>query len=187
MLAVAFLFLAQSQDAAFLAQVRQLAYVRVSTAQTVAADPEIIRAVLAKNASGETLEAIHAKDARWVADRHFPLRAELTSGACARRLRELTVTDTQIVEAMVMDRRGALVCATVETSDYWQGDEAKWQKTFDAGSPSFVDEPSLDASTGMYAVQLSVLVKDGEKKVGALTFTLKLRPTGSPGASAAGH
>src|SRR5262245_22882234 len=176
MIVLSFLLFAQVQgDTAFLAQVRQLASIRVAIARDVAADPELVQAVVAKNATGETLEAIHAKDTKWVADRSFALRAEVVSNACAKRLRALTAADPQIVEALLMDRRGAIVCSTVETSDYWQGDEPKWQRTFDAGAPSFVDEPAADANTGMYAVQLSVLVKDGEEKVGALTFTLKLR------------
>ena len=32
--------------------------------------------------------------------------------------------------------------------------EAKWIRTFQEGKPVFVDEPSLDASTNVYAVQL---------------------------------
>ena len=78
-----------------------------------------------------------------------------------------------------MDAQGALVCATVETSDYWQGDEPKWQRV-QAKSPGFVDEPALDPSTGVYAVQLSVPVKDREAKVGALTLTLRLPKPARP-------
>jgi hypothetical protein len=74
-----------------------------------------------------------------------------------------------------MDDRGALVCATVETSDYWQGDEMKWIRTFQQGREVFVDEPALDASTGVYAVQVSVPMADGAKRLGAVTFTLKVR------------
>jgi hypothetical protein len=74
-----------------------------------------------------------------------------------------------------MDDRGALVCSTVETSDYWQGDELKWVRTFQQGREAFVDEPALDASTGFYAVQLSVPMIEASRRVGAVTFTLKLR------------
>jgi hypothetical protein len=74
-----------------------------------------------------------------------------------------------------MDDRGALVCSTVETSDYWQGDELKWIRTFQQGRDVFVEEPALDASTGVYAVQLSVPMTEGDKRVGAVTFTLKVR------------
>jgi len=67
------------------------------------------------------------------------------------------------------------VCATVETSDYWQGDEAKWRKTYREGMQAFIDEPAMDASTGAFAVQLSRLVTDVHGgKVGALTLTLKI-------------
>ena len=76
-----------------------------------------------------------------------------------------------MIEAVAL---GAL-CATVETSDYWQGDEAKWQKTCRDGAALFADEPALDASTGAFAVQLSRLVSDAHgSKVGALTLTLKI-------------
>jgi hypothetical protein len=33
-------------------------------------------------------------------------------------------------DADLMDAKGALVCASRETSDYWQGDEAKCAKTY---------------------------------------------------------
>jgi len=98
----------------------------------------------------------------------------LTSGPCADRLRKLVGDDKLVVEAFLMDERGGLVCATVETSDYWQGDEAKWQKTYRDGAAVFVDEPALDASTGAFAVQMSRLVSDHGGKVGALTLTLKI-------------
>ena len=88
------------------------------------------------------------------------------------RLRESVMP---VIEAFAMDDRGALVCSTVETSDYWQGDEMKWVRTFQQGREVFVDEPALDASAGVYAVQLSVPMTDGTRRVGAVTFTLKLR------------
>ena len=74
-----------------------------------------------------------------------------------------------------MDERGASVCLSRETSDYWQGDEAKWRKTFVEGRDPFVDEPALDASSATYAVQLSVPVTEGTRRIGAVTLTLKVR------------
>ena len=32
-----------------------------------------------------------------------------------------------------MNNRGTLVCSAAETTDYWQGDEPKWQKTYVEG------------------------------------------------------
>jgi hypothetical protein len=38
-----------------------------------------------------------------------------------------------ITEMFVMDAKGLNVGQSDVTSDYWQGDEAKWQKTYGAG------------------------------------------------------
>ncbi len=37
-----------------------------------------------------------------------------------------------------------------------------------------MEEPAFDASTGKYAIQLSVPVAEGAKRIGAVTLTLKL-------------
>jgi len=133
---------------------RGTAYARVATADKIATDPEILREIRSKNASGESDADIQRKDKEWMANPKNALVKELMANACARRLRTLVEGDSIIVEAFVMDAKGALVCTTHPTSDYWQGDEAKWQKTYGEGKKVFVDTPSLDASTGSYAVQL---------------------------------
>ncbi len=174
LLLLTLVLLAQTPNEARLVYVTQMAFARLSRAHAIAADPAIQQAIAAKNAAGETMDAVRTKDAAWTANPDLPLRKTLTRNPCAVRLRELVAADALIVEAMVMDAKGALVCSTGETSDYWQGDEPKWQRTYQAGAASFVDKPAVDQSTGVYAVQLSVLVKQREAKVGALTLTLEL-------------
>jgi hypothetical protein len=156
------------------AKARETATARVPLAQSVAADPELVKAVQAKNQSGESEADILKKDKEWQANQRYPLRLELTSNACAARLKKMLAGEPIVVEAFLMDNKGALVCATRETSDYWQGDEAKWQNTYADGKPVFIDQPALDMSSNAFGVQLSVLVKDGGKSAGALTLTLKV-------------
>jgi hypothetical protein len=154
---------------------RETASARMPLADKIAADPELIKAIVAKNKVEESMAEIHRIDEAWMHNPRYLLRKTLTSGPCADRLRKLVGDDKLVVEAFLMDERGGLVCATVETSDYWQGDEAKWQKTYRDGAPVFVDEPALDASTGAFAVQLSRIVNDARgAKVGALTLTLRI-------------
>jgi hypothetical protein len=160
--------------------VRQTAVARVARAQEIAADPQLIKAVLAKNATGESLDEVRRKDKQWVDDLQYPLRKTMTTSACAQRLRELTGNDPFIVEVILMDAQGANVCVSRETSDYWQGDEAKFQKSFGADKQAFVDDPAFDASTGTHAIQLTVIVFDGKPKIGALTLTLKVRKGDAP-------
>jgi len=164
-----------AQSAALTAlQARETAYARMPLADRIAADPALLKAILAKNAVLESPGEIKRIDDDWRSNLHYPLRKKLTSGPCADRLRTLVQDDKLVVEAFLMDERGGLVCATVETSDYWQGDEPKWQKTYRDGAQVFVDEPALDPSTGTFAVQLSRIVNEGHRKVGALTMTLKV-------------
>jgi hypothetical protein len=156
--------------------VKETAYARVSLAQTIARDAAIVEAVKAKNKSGETMEQIRRKDAYWIANAHDPLRQEIVKAPCSGHLKALVKDDALVVEAFVMDRQGALVCSINETSDYWQGDEAKWQETYEKGKETFVDEPAFDASSGTYAIQLSVPISEApSQRIGAVTLTLKLR------------
>ena len=161
-----------ADDAAL--QARETAYARIPLADKIAADSELLAAVVAKNRTVESPAEILRIDQEWQKSPLYPLRKTVTSSPCAVRLRKLVQDDKLVVEAFLMDNRGGIVCSTVETSDYWQGDEAKWQKTYRDGATLFVDEPAFDASTGVFAVQLSRLVGDAQGKVGALTLTLKI-------------
>jgi hypothetical protein len=155
--------------------VREAALARIQLAQSVAKDAEILKAIRAKNASGETQADIARKDKEWMQNPQSGLRKTLSGNDCARRLRDLTAGDASVVEVILMDKNGANVCVSKETSDYWQGDEPKFQKTFGAGKQVFVDEPKFDESAAVYGIQLSILVSDGQAKAGALTLGLKVK------------
>jgi hypothetical protein len=166
-------FLLLAQDPAAV-HVRQTAYARMDLARAIAREAAIVGFVQAKNTSGESAAEIQKRDGRWQAGGEAALRKETTSGPCADRLRALVKDDPFVLEVILMDKQGALVCASVETSDYWQGDEAKWQKPMAEGAEAFVDEPALDESTQTYAIQLSVPVSQGGSRIGALCLTLKV-------------
>ena len=155
--------------------IKQMALARVKLAEQIAADGAIRKALAAKNATAESQQTVEARDREWSSNPASPLRKALTSNPCAVRLRELIASDALVVEAILMDERGANVCVSRETSDYWQGDEDKWKKPFLEGRAAFVDEPAFDASSATYAVQLSVLLSEGTRRIGALTLTLKIR------------
>jgi hypothetical protein len=154
--------------------VRQIAQGRAAKARAMASDAELLQAVLAKNAQRETDEQIRTRDRQWMSSPADPLRRALTESRCAERLRELVKDDPLVAEVILMDEHGANVCVSRTTSDYWQGDEAKWEKTFREGLDPFVDAPAFDPSSGVFAVQLSVPVRKDATRVGALTLTLKV-------------
>jgi len=135
-------------------------------------DPVIVAAVKAENAKGKTLDQIKAKDKEWkghagIAD-YMKVIMESETGKHILKVQE---GEAFYAEIFVMDNQGANVAMTDKTSDYWQGDEAKFKKSFNGGAGAvFVDEVEFDDSTQAYLVQVSVPVKDGGKVIGAITF-----------------
>jgi hypothetical protein len=169
----AVLLLAPAQDP-LAARVRQTAYARMDLARAMARDEGLVQFVAAKNQKGETAAEIQQHDARWKTGGDGALRKDLAGNACAQRLRDLVKSDPFVLEAILMDRQGANVCITHDTSDYWQGDEAKWIKPVSERQEAFVDDPAFDQSAQAYAIQISVPVSQGGSTIGALCLTLKV-------------
>jgi hypothetical protein len=100
---------------------------------------------------------------------------EMMDSECGRYLAKIQNGSPYFAEIFVMDNQGANVAMTDKTSDYWQGDEAKFKKSFNGGSGAvFVDDVEFDDSTQAYLVQVSVPVKDGERVIGAITFGIDI-------------
>lgn len=143
-----------------------------STLADIGKDPVIVKAVKAQNAKGMSLEQIKAKDTEW---KNTPGIADymkaIMESECGRHLRGIQESESFYAEIFVMDNQGANVAMTDKTSDFWQGDEAKFQKSFNNGSGAvFVDDVEFDDSSQAYLVQVSVPVIDGDKIIGAITF-----------------
>lgn len=140
-------------------------------------DAVIAKEVALQNDKKITLTTIQAIDKDWIANHNIRKRVYgLLNNGCAKELKRLALPANFYPEAFVMDNQGALVGMTNKTSDYWQGDEPKWQKSFDSGKGAvFVDRPKLDLSTQAVLVQISVPVKDDKGNViGAITVGLNL-------------
>ena len=135
-------------------------------------DPVIVAAVKAENAKGKSLASIKEMDKKWMETPGIVdyMRA-LMENECGLYLRNFQKSMPYAAEIFVMDNQGANVCMTDKTSDYWQGDEAKFQKSYnDCKGAIFIDEVEFDESTQIYLSQVSVPVMDGETAIGAITF-----------------
>jgi hypothetical protein len=142
------------------------------------ASPAVLGALKARNADNGAVDQarIDALDAQWRAEVKagggpmvnatlaLPLSADLRA-IQARHAGLLT-------EIFIMDNRGLNVAQSDPTSDYWQGDEAKWQKTYAAGPQAvFVDEIEFDESSQAMQAQVSFSIADPEtgQALGAVT------------------
>ena len=138
----------------------------------VCVNPVIVSAVKEQNAKQVAMDQIRQLDAAWTASKDLPLQKEMLGNACAKELIAIVQANPAIVEVFVMDNQGANVGQNALTSDYWQGDEPKWTKSFNEGKGGVdVGEPKLDKSAGKVLQQISLPMIDADGSVvGAVTF-----------------
>lgn len=147
-----------------------------STLAKFGTDPIIVAAVKAENAKGKTLDQIKELDKKWMATAGIvDYMKALMDNECGKYLRNIQASARYYAEIFVMDNQGANVAMSDKTSDYWQGDEAKFIKSYNGGRGAvFIDDVKFDNSTQAYLVQVSVPVKDGDKVIGAITFGINV-------------
>lgn len=112
-------------------------------------------------------------DNRWRAELRVgggPLMDATLNNPLAEYLRQVqTMSDGLYTEIFVMDEHGLNVAASDVTSDYWQGDEAKYLAIREAGPHAvYVGRVEQDASTQLFQVQVSVPVVDGSRVIGVV-------------------
>jgi hypothetical protein len=136
-----------------------------------AATPQVVRAAQEQSANAQPLERIKEIDRAWQSGGDPQgLVTRLSGNDCAKALQSLLQTNRGFGEAFVTDSKGALVCMTKRTSDYWQGDEAKWTRAWAGGTGAiFVSKVAHDDSTGLDLMHISAPVRAAGRLVGVLT------------------
>lgn len=138
----------------------------------------LIDAIAAQNTrtAGYDQPRIDALDTAWrteVGTSETPALTTVMENAAADFHRSrVGISGGQITEVFIMDARGLNVAASALTSDMWQGDEAKFTKTFSAGPDAFhFSEVELDDSTQRYRGQISLTITDPASgaPIGAMT------------------
>ena len=112
-------------------------------------------------------------DKEWqAAEDEIPIMREVLSNQCAEELKRIARASQAIGESFVMDNQGALVGSNNLTSDYWQGDEAKWQNSYNRAKGGIdIGEPKFDKSSNKVLRQVSLPVVDSAGTIiGAVTY-----------------
>lgn len=142
-------------------------------------DPVIVNAVKAQNQknAGLTQADIDRLDKQWRAETGASsqpmIKGILSNDLSKFLMKKKEGSGGLYTEIFVMDNKGLNVGQSDITSDYWQGDEAKWQKTYSAGAGSIhVSDVKKDESTQTFQGQLSLPIVDpaSNKVIGAITL-----------------
>lgn len=148
--------------------------------------------VAAQNArhAGIKQDEIDALDKQWRAERKADdkplISATLSNPLSVYLLRMQARAGGLYSEIFIMDDKGLNVGQSSITSDYWQGDEAKYKKTFlVAPDAIFIDDAEWHkgSKTWRAQVNMTIAANDGGKAIGAAVFEINLtelkRRTGS--------
>ena len=158
--------LGETDDPAFIEKIKN----RFSLIMT---NSQLVEATIEQNQRGATLDEIRAIDKQWIdAEDFLPIQNEKQSGPCAAELK--SIMDRSVIEIFVMDDQGAIVCENDLTSDYWQGDEAKWVNSYSNGKGGIdIGKLKFDRSADAMIQQVSLpMISDDGSVVGAVTIGL---------------
>ncbi|MBY8976577.1 PDC sensor domain-containing protein [Rhodobacteraceae bacterium NNCM2] len=144
-------------------------------------DPVIIYAIREQNEMNKSLsqKKIGRLDKRWVkGGSRGPMVGDLLGRQASVILRDRRELSNGLInEIIVMDALGLNAAISDATSDYYQGDEAKYQETFLVGPEAVhVSELEFDESTQKVQTQVSLPVIDPDtgELIGAVTFGISL-------------
>jgi len=145
---------------------------------TWAQNDAIVSAINAQNerTAGYDQAMIDQLDNTWRAEvgaSDTPTISPVLNNATADFLRiQVAASSGMITEVFIMDMHGLNVAASDVTSDYWQGDEAKFSETYGRGpDASHIGDVEFDESTQMYQGQISLTIVDPAtgQPIGAMT------------------
>lgn len=125
-------------------------------------------------------EEVDALDKQWRSERKKddqPLIAAILSSPLSNYLTQIQAASGGLfTELFIMDAKGLNVGQSAITSDFWQGDEAKYQKTFPNGAKAiFVDDPEFHEGTKTWRAQVNMTISGtSNSPIGVITAEYNL-------------
>ncbi|CAM3668608.1 hypothetical protein VA7868_00184 [Vibrio aerogenes CECT 7868] len=162
------------------AQLKELAFSKIEPLTT---QPDVIDAIKAQNVKNASLSEnqIIELDNTWRAEvsaSNPTLINQVLNNPLSMKLKETQeMSEGMFTEIFIMDNKGLNVGQSSMTSDYWQGDEAKWQQTYLKGPKSIhISEVEEDESTQTFQSQVSMSITDPSsgQVIGAITVGVNI-------------
>ncbi|WP_052065419.1 hypothetical protein [Thalassospira australica] len=146
------------------------------------ANPVVGLSINSQNKLRENMsqDEIDAADTQWRAEREAddqPLVAGILTNPLSSYLTQIQARSGGLyAEIFVMDAVGLNVGQSSITSDFWQGDEAKFQNTYPNGPDAvFIDEAEYNEDSDTWRSQLNLTMSDANRQpIGAVTIEVNL-------------
>lgn len=148
-----------------------------------ASSNDVVEAIKAQNSKSSSLDqgAIDKLDKQWRAETKAdakPMIDSVLGNSLSTYLKGVKEEGAdKYSEIFVMDNKGLNVGQSDVTSDYWQGDEGKWKKTYLVGPDAvLIGEVEFDDSSQTYQSQVSLSVVDpaDNSVIGAITIGINV-------------
>ncbi|MBV2129031.1 hypothetical protein [Arsukibacterium indicum] len=139
---------------------------------------DLITAIQAQNALQQTTDAIKQYDELWVTEQDQQT-SELADSMLASTLSKMLAQWQQnfhgiVTEVIVTDSQGANVAISALTSDYWQGDEAKFLSIFEQPRPFYLGPVEYDQSSRRFLTHLSMPVLQQQQHIGTIIVGINI-------------
>ena len=157
------------------AELQEILAPRIEGLKFLTKNGMLLESIRAQNRKGMTLDEIKKIDEEWKAGTS-PLIQELQENKAGNFLKNIIVQQSDVYsEVFLTDAQGANVAAYPATSDYWQGDEAKFTKSYaDGKGEVFIGGVEFDESTKANAVQISVPMIYNSEAIGVMVIGVKV-------------
>ncbi|NQZ22148.1 MAG: hypothetical protein HRT53_08840 [Colwellia sp.] len=123
----------------------------------------VVSSLLEANKKNVGIVKIMQLDANWQLNRK--LQKSVMQTSLASQIIEFIKNPTfDISEMMVLDKNGVLVAVSPKPTDYWQGDEDKFQQPIRING-DYIGPTKWDSSASTYQFFYCLLIKDEDQKV----------------------
>ena len=158
-------------------EIKKLLRHKIAIIYELAANPMLIEEVKQRNELNIPLTYIKNIDSQWKSypDDHHIKTSMYSSPAGAYLKARVDARDSIFSEIFLTDGQGANITAWPITTDYWQGDEAKWGRSFNNGKGDIhIGNLEFDESSQKNAIQVSVPIIDEGRAIGVLIAGIKI-------------
>lgn len=170
-----------SQNPFILSKIEKLTLVKVllEKIQHLASSEQVQQAVIKSNREPIDIKQLEQIDQQWakqvidnkpiLAERFLKLEGSQFLQVWQKQMQGL------ITEIIVTDKQGKNVIISEVTTDYWQGDEAKFLNMYLQDDDYYIDTVEFDESTKHFQVQFSVPILDDENQhIGVLILGIDI-------------